>query len=144
MRISDWSSDVCSSDLETANTVMLRTFSKAFGMAGLRLGWAYCPRPIADILYSVRPPYGVNTPSLAAGVAAVEDQAFQDATVAHNERWLPWLRQRLRELGLEPLPTVANFMMVRFPAGQGRDPAAARRFLANREVARAGKKGSRP
>jgi len=118
----------------TPDTVMLRTFSKAFGMAGLRLGWAYCPQPVADILYSVRPPYGVNTPSLAAGVAAVEDQAFQDATVAHNERWLPWLQDRFRELGLEPMPTAANFMMLRFPAGPTRDAVAARRFLGGRGV----------
>src|SRR3546814_12686631 len=87
---------------------MGRAVLKACGRAGLRLGWTYCPRPIADILYSVRPPYGVNTPSLAAGVAAVEDQAFQDATVAHNERWLPWLRQRLRALGLEPMPKIGR------------------------------------
>lgn len=119
---------------ETDNTVMLRTFSKAFGMAGLRLGWAYCPQPLADILYSIRPPYGVNAPSLAAGVAAVGDRAFQDATVAHNERWLPWLQAQLRDLGLEPLPTVANFMMVRFPAGPTRDASAAHRFLAGRGI----------
>ncbi len=108
----------------TDNTVMLRTFSKAFAMAGLRLGWAYCPRPVADVLYSVRPPYGVNAPSLAAAVAAVEDQAFQDATVAHNARWMPWLQERLRELGVEPMPTVANFMMVRFPTEPGRSAEA--------------------
>ena len=119
---------------ETDNTVMLRTFSKAFGMAGLRLGWAYCPQPVADVLYSVRPPYGVNSPSLAAAVAAVEDRAFQDATVAHNARWMPWLQERFRELGLEPMPTVANFMMVRFPAEPGRNAEAVRPFLAGRGI----------
>lgn len=119
---------------ETENTVMLRTFSKAFGMAGLRLGWAYCPQPLADILYSIRPPYGVNAPSLAAGVAAVEDHEFQAATVAHNERWMPWLQAQLHGLGLEPMPTVANFMMVRFPEGPARDALAARRFLAGRGI----------
>ncbi len=118
----------------TDNTVMLRTFSKAFAMAGLRLGWAYCPRPVADVLYSVRPPYGVNAPSLAAAVAAVEDQAFQDATVAHNARWMPWLQERLRELGVEPMPTVANFMMVRFPTEPGRSAEAVRAFLAGRGI----------
>lgn len=119
---------------ETDNTVMLRTFSKAFGMAGLRLGWAYCPQPVADVLFSVRPPYGVNSPSLAAAVAAVEDQAFQDATVAHNARWLPWLQQRFRALGLQPMPTVANFMMLRFPPEPGRNAGAARPFLAGRGI----------
>lgn len=119
---------------ETDNTVMLRTFSKAFGMAGLRLGWAYCPRGIADTLYSIRPPYGVNSPSLAAGVAALEDQAFQDATVAHNAQWMPWLQDRFRELGLEPLPTVANFLMVRFPTEPERNAEAVRAYLAARGI----------
>lgn len=119
---------------ETDNTVMLRTFSKAFAMAGLRLGWAYCPRPVADTLYSVRPPYGVNAPSLAAGVAALEDQAFQDATVAHNARWMPWLQDQFRVLGLEPMPTVANFMMLRFPPEPGRNAEAVRPFLAGRGI----------
>ena len=119
---------------QTDNTVMLRTFSKAFGMAGLRLGWAYCPKPVADVLYSVRPPYGVNIPALAAGVAAIEDQAFQDATIAHNDRWMPWLQARFRDLGLEPLPTVANFVMVRFPSEPARNADAARRFLAGRGI----------
>jgi histidinol-phosphate aminotransferase len=118
----------------TDNTVMLRTFSKAFGMAGLRLGWAYCPQPVADTLYSVRPPYGVNAPSLAAGLAAVEDRAFQDATVAHNARWMPWLQERFRALGLEPLPTAANFMMLRFPVEPGRNADAVRPFLAGRGI----------
>jgi len=118
----------------TDNTVMLRTFSKAFGMAGLRLGWAYCPRPVADTLYSVRPPYGVNAPSLAAGVAAIGDQAFQDATVAHNGRWMPWLQERFRALGLEPMPTAANFMMLRFPAEPGRNAEAVRPLLAGRGI----------
>ena len=119
---------------ETDNTVMLRTFSKAFGMAGLRLGWAYCCPTMTDTLYSIRPPYGVNSPSLAAGVAAIEDQAFQDATIAHNDRWMPWLQARFRDLGLEPLPTVANFVMVRFPSEPARNADAARRFLAGRGI----------
>lgn len=119
---------------ETDNTVMLRTFSKAFGMAGLRLGWAYCPKIMADTLYSIRPPYGVNIPALAAGVAAIEDQAFQDATVAHNARWMPWLQAQFKALGLEPMPTVTNFLMVRFPTEPTRNADAARQFLAARGI----------
>ena len=55
------------------NVVMLRTFSKIYALAGLRLGWAYCPPAIADVLNRVRGPFNVSTPALAAGVAAVED-----------------------------------------------------------------------
>ena len=55
------------------NVVMLRTFSKIYALAGLRLGWAYCPPAIADVLNRMRGPFNVSAPALAAGVAAVED-----------------------------------------------------------------------
>ena len=123
---------------ETDNTVMLRTFSKMYGMAGLRLGWAYCPQPIADVLYSIKPPYGVNYPALAAGVAAVEDTEFYDQSIAHNAAWLPWLQDEFRKLGLDPQPTVANFFIMRFPnseaSGGSRTAKAAREFLAARGI----------
>ncbi len=57
------------------NVVMLRTFSKVYALAGLRLGWAYCPPAIADVLNRIRGPFNVSAPALAAGVAAVEDVA---------------------------------------------------------------------
>src|SRR5437763_4773068 len=55
------------------NVVMLRTFSKIYALAGLRLGWAYCPPAIADVMNRVRGPFNVTAPALAAGVAALED-----------------------------------------------------------------------
>jgi len=119
---------------ETENTVMLRTFSKMFGMAGLRLGWGYCPKPIADVLYSVNPPYSINYPSLAAGVAAVQDRDFFDRSIAHNERLMPAVQDELRSMGLEPMPTVTNFCIVRFPDEPGRDADAAKNFLAGRDI----------
>lgn len=119
---------------ETDNTVMLRTFSKMYGMAGLRLGWAYCPADIANLLYTVKPPYGVNTPALVAGIAAVKDLDFQEKSVAHNSAWLPWLQDEFRKLGLEPYPSVANFFITRFPSEPGRTAGEAREFLAKRGI----------
>lgn len=119
---------------ETDNTVMLRTFSKMYGMAGLRLGWAYCPANIAATLYAVKPPYGVNTPALVAGIAAVKDLEFQEKSVAHNSAWLPWLQDEFRKLGLEPYPSVANFFITRFPAEAGKTAAEARDYLAQRGI----------
>lgn len=116
------------------NVVMLRTFSKLYGMAGLRLGWAYAPKPIADILNAIKQPFGVNSLAIAAGIAAVEDVAFQDKVVETNETWMPWTQAKLAELGLEPLPSVTNFMMVRFPAEPARNAAAAKAFLAQRNI----------
>src|SRR4051794_4702157 len=54
------------------NVVMLRTFSKIYALAGLRLGWAYCPEAIADVLNRIRGPFNVTAPALAAGIAAIE------------------------------------------------------------------------
>ena len=74
-----------------SNVVMLRTFSKIYALAGLRLGWAYCPPEIADVLNRIRGPFNVSAPALAAGVAAVEDVAALKRARAHNDKWLPWL-----------------------------------------------------
>jgi len=97
-----------------AGTVMTRTFSKAFGLAGVRLGWAFCPPAIADVLNRLRAPFNVTLPAQAAGVAALDDKAFSSAVRAHNARWRPWLEQELRALGLDPVPSVANFVLVHF------------------------------
>src|SRR5260221_2094146 len=67
-----------------SNVVMLRTFSKIYALAGLRLGWAYCPPAIADVLNRIRGPFNVAAPTLAAGVAAVGDVAALAAARAHN------------------------------------------------------------
>ena len=82
------------------NVVMLRTFSKIYALAGLRLGWAYFPPAIADVLNRMRGPFNVSAPALAAGVAAVEDTEALARARAHNDRWLPWLSERLAALGL--------------------------------------------
>ena len=97
------------------NVVMLRTFSKIYALAGLRLGWAYCPPAIADVLNRIRGPFNVTAPALAAGIAAVEDTEALRRAQAHNERWLPWLSERLAALGLQLTPSVANFVLPRFP-----------------------------
>ena len=81
------------------NVVMTRTFSKIFGLAGLRIGWIYAPLAIVDALNRVRAPFNVNTAALEAGVAAVRDRAHVERAVAHNERWLPWLAERLDRAG---------------------------------------------
>jgi histidinol-phosphate aminotransferase len=113
----------------TGNTVMTRTFSKIYGLAALRLGWAYCPAAIADVLNRVRGPFNVTAPALAAGVAAVADRAHVDSAVAHNEKWLPWVATEIERLGLQVTPSVGNFLLVHFPVESARNAAAADAFL---------------
>src|SRR5512145_159445 len=71
----------------THNTVMTRTFSKIYGLASLRLGWAYCPPEVADALNRIRGPFNVSGPAIAAGIAALSDQAWVQRAVEHNEAW---------------------------------------------------------
>jgi histidinol-phosphate aminotransferase len=116
------------------NVVMLRTFSKIYALAGLRLGWAYCPPAIADVLNRIRGPFNVSAPALAAGVAAVEDTEALARARAHNDRWLPWLSEQIAALGLPLTPSVGNFVLVRFADEPGRDADAAFAFLQSRGI----------
>ena len=111
---------------------MTRTFSKIYGLAGLRLGWGCGPAPIIDALNRIRSPFNVSSVAAAAGIAALADDAHLAAAVAHNARWLPWLAQNIGALGLEVLPSAANFLAIRFPDADGRRAADADRFLTER------------
>lgn len=96
------------------NTIMTRTFSKIHGLSALRLGWAYGPENVIDVLNRVRNPFNVSTAAQAAGLAAIQDLEFERLSREHNDYWLEWLGGRLRDLGLEVPPSVANFLLVRF------------------------------
>ena len=96
------------------NTVMTRTFSKIFGMGGARLGWAYAPAPIADILNRVRGPFNVNAPAMAAGIAALAEPGWMEKSVAHNTEWRGKLTDALRALGITVHPSEGNFILADF------------------------------
>jgi histidinol-phosphate aminotransferase len=114
------------------NVVMTRTFSKIYGLAGLRLGWGYGPAHVTDALNRIRSPFNVSSAASAAGMAALRDRAHIAAAVAHNEKWLPWLTREISGVGLEALPSVGNFVAIRFPGTPGRTAADADRFLTSR------------
>lgn len=116
------------------NVVMTRTFSKIYGLGGLRLGWAYCPASIADVLNRVRNPFNVGSAAQAAGVAAFEDLEFVAKVKKHNDEWMPWTAEQVRALGFEVPPSVGNFILVRFPTDKGRDALSADAFLKARGI----------
>jgi len=97
------------------NVVMTRTFSKIYGLAAVRLGWAYCPAAVADVLNRLRGPFNVNEPAQRAGIAALEDTKHIEESQAHNAKWLPWLATALGGLGLTAHPSVGNFLLAQFP-----------------------------
>jgi histidinol-phosphate aminotransferase len=112
------------------NVVMTRTFSKIHGLAGLRLGWMVGPAHVIDAVNRIRGPFNVNGPAIAAGVAAIADEAHVAAAIAHNDRWLPWLAGEIEALGLAVTPSVGNFLLVHFPGKAGRTAGEADGFLA--------------
>jgi histidinol-phosphate aminotransferase len=118
----------------TENTVMTRTFSKIHGLAALRLGWAYCPAAIADVLNRIRGPFNVTAPAIAAGIAAIEDKAHAEKAVAHNEQWLPWMTAEVEKLGLDVTPSVGNFILIHFSGSDGKGAAAADEFLKSKGI----------
>jgi histidinol-phosphate aminotransferase len=109
------------------NVVMLRTFSKIFGLAGLRLGWAFCPPSVADVLNRIRTPFNTSLPAQAAAVAALDDREHVAKSLTHNKTWRDWLGARLTSLGYRVHPSVGNFLLVEFG-----DADAADRFLKSR------------
>lgn len=116
------------------NVVMTRTFSKIYGLSSLRLGWAYCPPAIADVLNRVRGPFNVSAAAQAAGVAAVEDTAFVEKVRQHNDVWRAWTEEALRGLGLVVHPSVTNFVLIDFAGIVGKDAESARQYLKARGI----------
>ncbi len=117
---------------ENDNVVMVRTFSKIHGLAGLRLGWMYAPAHVVDAVNRIRGPFNVNAIALSAGVAAMGDKAHVEAAVAHNEAWLPRLTEAFEAMGLTVTPSVGNFVLMHFP--EGKDAGAADEYLTARGV----------
>ena len=117
---------------QAPNVVMTRTFSKIYGLAGLRLGWAYGPAAVIDVLNRTRGPFNVSAAASAAGIAAVRDRAHVAMAADHNARWLAWLAERIAALGLRVTPSAGNFLLIHFPQEEGRGAAAADLYLRER------------
>ena len=112
------------------NVVVTRTFSKIYGLAGIRLGWCYAPPDVCDAINRIRGPFNTNGAAIAAGVAALDDTGHIGKAVAHNETWLPWLTQEISTLGIKVTPSVCNFLLLHFDDAM--HAQAAHRFLLDR------------
>ncbi len=100
------------------NTVMLRTFSKIYGLPSLRIGWMYAPASICDVINRIRGPFNVSTPGIMAAAAAVRDTEFTKNAREFNSKWLAWMDAELKKLGLKTYPSIGNFLLVEFPLGK--------------------------
>ena len=109
------------------NTVMTRTFSKIFGLGGLRLGWCYAPPAVVDVLNRVRSPFNVNAAVQAAGIAALAEPGWVETSRAHNTEYRAWLTGALRRSGIKVWPGEGNFVLADF--GTAELAAAADAYL---------------
>jgi len=100
-----------------ANLVQVRTFSKAYGLAGVRVGYAISHPEVADVLNRLRPPFNVNALAQAGALAALADASHMQRCVAATMRELTRVTQGLRQLGLAVGPSATNFLLVQFGAG---------------------------
>ena len=110
------------------NTVMTRTFSKIFGLAGLRIGWMYAPEHVVDAVQRIRTPFNANAAAMAAAEAAVLDQEYTTQIRDENNSERERLNRELTAIGIEFIPSFANFYLLRF-AAEGKTAEAAAAFL---------------
>ena len=114
------------------NVVMTRTFSKAYGLGGARIGWMYAPAHIIDAVGRVRDAFNVTATAAAAGTAAMRDPGHIERSIAHNDTWLAWLSEKMTALGLRVTPSVTNFILIHFPDDGRHSASAADDYLSAR------------
>ena len=102
------------------NVIMTRTFSKIYGLGGLRIGWGYAQRPMIDVLNRIRQPFNLSNTQIATAIAAVRDTEFTAHCADLNARMREWLRNALIQMGIACDESFANFVLARFA-----DPAEA-------------------
>jgi histidinol-phosphate aminotransferase len=116
------------------NVVMTRTFSKIYGLSALRIGWAYCPPSVIDILQRIRTPFNTNSAALAAATAAVRDVQFTAMVCQHNETWLQRFRAEYPAMGIDIVDSVTNFYLLKFPDDGDKNSKDAAEFLQQRGI----------
>lgn len=114
------------------NVAMIRTFSKIYGLAGMRVGWGYFPAAVADMLRRVLPPSGVSVQAQAAAVAAISDRTYLSNIYETIHRERVKLYQQLEQLGLPPVASETNFMLADF--GSSSRAQRAYRWLTGQHV----------
>lgn len=96
---------------EFSNLAVMRTFSKVYGLAGMRLGYIFLPEEVADYMWRIRLPFSVNILAQEAGIYALQDEEFKQMTVNHTVKERQRLSRSLAELGFSVYPSWSNFIM---------------------------------
>jgi len=96
------------------NVLITRTFSKIYGLAGLRLGWAYSSKKIINAMYQIKPPFNVNRAALTAGIEAIQDNEWTQKAIEYNTLWSKKIFSVLQEYKIKINEPTANFFLMNF------------------------------
>ena len=96
------------------NVVITRTFSKIYGLAGLRVGWGYGSKAIINSLNQVKPPFNVNSPALSAAEAAIKDNVWLNKEIKHVKKWNDKFYKEFKKLNIETNKSFTNFLLINF------------------------------
>lgn len=115
---------------DAENVVVTRTFSKLYGLAGLRVGWAYASSRITNTLNLIRLPYNVSAFAQAAACASLVDEDFVERSSLHAAQGVDRLMSMAADFGLDAIPSSANFVTARFPSDAALNAAQMEKRLA--------------
>ena len=99
---------------KSKNVLVTRTFSKIYGLAGLRIGWGYSSKSIIQKLYEIKPPFNVSRPALFAATQAVQDTSWLNKAIKHNNYWSEKIFEVIDEIGIATNKTNVNFFLLNF------------------------------
>jgi histidinol-phosphate aminotransferase len=111
------------------NVIMTRTFSKLYGLAGMRIGWAYAPMCVISAIQRIRTPFNTNWPAQAAAASALQDTEFADMVRDHTIQWRERMREQLMALDIIVPPSVTNFLLMQIPESHSSTALGAAKFL---------------
>jgi len=120
---------------EYDNVIITRTFSKAYSLAGLRLGWGYASKSLINMIKKLRPPFNLPPGAIAAGIAALNDERHLEKVVNHNNSIKSWFIDELNNLGFKAYKTQANFIFVIIPEKKNQNASLVNDFLLSRGIA---------
>ena len=121
---------------DSANVLVTRTFSKIYGLAGLRLGWGYSSEEIIDSMYKIKPPFNVNRAALAAGIEAIKDSEWTKKAIDYNTLWAQKIFSVLKEYKIKTNEPSANFFLMNFNETKINSDEAFEKLAANKLIVR--------
>ena len=120
---------------EYSNVIITRTFSKAYSLAGLRLGWGYASKTLINMIKKLRPPFNLPPGAIAAGIAALNDDSHLLKVINHNNSIKSWFIDELNNLGFKAYKTQANFVFVVIPDKKNQSASLINDYLLSRGIA---------